>query len=231
MRNIIDILIFKTPFEDKEVFLSKFKKIEEMFVDYMVNANMPLPCEQKESQLFTDKIFWGETFWIQIVFSYLNDIDTIHYFPSLMVSYSLNEIKFQKENMEMFFNDNIKFIFNVFFEQFFIEYDAIYKINDINKWKKLDMNNLKKFDLQDKYSKINKNLLDSMMYLYYTCVKNIHSINENRSMIEQLHQSKDPFHIAQQKMFDMRTDEKQNILIKQAENLKNQIDAFITLIS
>lgn len=62
-----------------------------------------------------------------------NDTD---YFPFIIINYFLNEYKFEKENIESFLQDNIKFIYNVFFQDFFIDYNEKFTINDINKWKK-----------------------------------------------------------------------------------------------
>jgi hypothetical protein len=42
-------------------------------------------------------------------------------------------MRFEKKNIENFLNDNIKFIYNVFFDEFFVDYDKKFDINDINK--------------------------------------------------------------------------------------------------
>lgn len=185
MKSICDILVFKTPFENESVFLDKFNKIKEMFEDYIVNSWIPLKLEKYSNNLYEVYDFKNDDIWIDIDFSFKKDLSLDIFFPAIIVDYKMNESNFDKQNIESFLNDNIKFIFNVFWSDFFVEFDIEkYNIDDYNKWKKLNINELKNFNLDDKTSKENKNILDSMLFLHFNLLKNILNISSSSKEID-----------------------------------------------
>lgn len=231
-RSIASMLVFKTPFEDENIFIEKFKKAQEMFEDYIINSGIDLKKQIIEYNHSILQEYTHDELGIKISYSIKKEFSKNDYFPAIILDYSLNEYKFQKQDIESFLNDNIKFIFNVYFEDFFIDYDTKYKINDINKWKKVDYKQLQKIDMENPLSLWNKQILDSMMYLYYNLVKNIFEINKNSDTIQEILE------------FDMNIDYQANVdffekkqdlikqdLLKTSQKLKMQIDIFIHLIS
>lgn len=230
-RNIASMVVFKTPFENNHTFIEKFKKSSQMFEDYITNSWIPLQKEISENNHYTLFSYKNDELQIEVNYSIKKEFIENDYFPAIILDYSMNEYKFEKENIESFLNDNIKFIFNVYFQDFFIEYDTKYKINDINKWKKVEYENLKKFDVSNPLSRNNKEILDSMMYLYYNLIKNIFEINKNSHTIQEILE----FNIsidfeANLRFFEEKQDYIKQNLLKTAQNLKSQIDAFILLI-
>lgn len=230
MRSLRDILVFKTPFEDENSFRNKFDKIEEMFEDYINNAWIPLDKKEINDEFFEKYEFINDTFWINISFSFKKDLASKDYFPAILVSYFLDDMRFEKKNIENFLNDNIKFIYNVFFDEFFVDYDKKFDINDINKWKKIDLWNFKKFNLENKQATENKQILDSMMYTYFTLVKTIFNIESNSNEIGNLIKWNSIWE-ENMLLFGKRADSTKENLANNAIAIKKQIDIFVDLIS
>jgi len=231
-RSLTDILIFQTPFEDKEIFEKKYKKIQEMLEDYITNSWIELKKTKKENTNYEIFLYSHDILDIHIELSRKKIFGEIDFYPAIMVSYFLNEFKFEKQNIENFLNDNIKFIANMYFDDFFIDFDNKYNICDINKGKKVDYKNLKKFDKENAKSKHNKLILDSMMYLYFSLIKNIFEINSNSDTINLLIEKKSSEDLrASLELFSLKQNSFKESLIQTATKLKTQIEAFITLIS
>jgi len=227
MKSICDIIVFKTPFEDKKDFLDKFKKIKEMFEDYITNSGIPLYLYRYSNNIYDIYDFKNEELWIDIDFSFKKDLDNDIFFPAIIVDYKMNESNFLKENIESFLNDNIKFIFNVFWSDFFVEFDEEkYDIKDFNKWKKLNFDDLKKFNIEDKNSRENKNILDSMFFLHFNLIKNILNIKTSSNEIDKLlsegHSLE--WHL---ELYKQRQQIVKNNLIITQEKLKAQIETFL----
>lgn len=231
-RTIADILIFKTPFQDDDIFEKKYKKILEMFQDYIINSWIDLEKQPFENKNYTWINFINKIYEIEITFIQKNKTDKINYFPNIIVEYKLDDTKFEKENIINFLNDNIKFIYNVYFDDFFVDYDKNYEINDINKWKKIDYSKLKDFDLDDKKSSKNKQILDSMMYIYYSLIKNIFEINKNTDNINWILDIDEKIDLESNlKLLEKRHDILEQNLINQSIKIKNQIDNYLILIN
>lgn len=233
MNSICDILIFKTVFEDENVFKQKHNKIKDMFEDYIINSWIDLKKTVFENEAYNFYSYENNNLKIKVIFSFKKNLsDKYDFLPSWMVNYHLDKQNFLKENIESFLNDNIKFIYNVFFSHFFIEYDVIYNINDYNKWKKLDLDNLPEFDNINKDSVDNKNLIDSMMHVYFSLYKNLFDINKNDDYLELIKSDKSILteYKANLELFKNRTDiVKKDLLIK-LQNVEAQLKAFINLI-
>jgi len=227
--SIVDILVFKTPFEDTNSITHKFNLVKSMWEDYIQNTWLEIQKENLENEMYNVFIYKNDDFWLEIKLRIKkNDTD---YFPFIIINYFLNEYKFEKENIESFLQDNIKFIYNVFFEDFFIDYNEKFTINDINKWKKIEYKNLKKFDLENKNSQENKQILDSLMYIYFNLIKNIFEINSNTDNINKLKTWKDYIELTSNlENFSIRQDKVKNDLIMMSDNIKKQIDLFVWLI-
>lgn len=229
-RSIVDILIFQSPFESEKIFEEKYKKLKEMFDDYITNSGIPLKKSLKWTDVYTQEKFLYESS-IEITFYKKNITQKNNYLPAIIINYKLDDSSFSKENILDFLNDNIKFTYNVYFENFFIDYDKNFKLNDINTWKKLDFNHLKIFDTVDKNSLENKMLLDSMMYIYYSLVKNIFDIHANSDNIDTIiMQSNDINLVWQLELCYQRQDNIKKKLIENALKIKTQIDNFIILL-
>lgn len=227
--SIVDILVFKTPFEDTNSITHKFNLVKSMWEDYIQNTWLEIQKENLENEMYNVFIYKNDEFWLEIRLRIKkNDTD---YFPFIIINYFLNEYKFEKENLESFLQDNIKFIYNVFFQDFFIDYNEKFTINDINKWKKIEYKNLKKFDLENKNSKENKQILDSLMYIYFNLIKNIFEINSNTDNINELKTWKDYIELTSNlENFSLRHNKIKNDLVMMSDNIKKQIDLFVWLI-
>lgn len=231
MRSICDLFVFKAPFEKKETYEDKIKKISEMIEDYNINSWLNLNKTVISNESYNIQNYINETLGIKIQISNKKFFESNDYFPVLIINYFLDTEKFEKTNIEFYINDNIKLISNVFFNDFFIDFDNKYLINDINKWKKLDLKNLKEFDMNNIESKQNKNLLDSMMYIYFSLVKNIFDIDNSALEINNLMKDKifEEFR-ANTLLFNKIWFETKKNLIDSAAKIKQQIDTFLKLI-
>jgi len=69
MNSICDILIFKTNFEEENIFKNKFEKINEMLHVYLINSWLKLEKIEKENQIFDIIQYKEEELWIHIVYS------------------------------------------------------------------------------------------------------------------------------------------------------------------
>jgi len=234
MNSICDILIFKSPFEEIQIFQDKFKKIMEMFDTYIINSWLKTNINKRNNDIFNIYEYLELETNTKIIFSIQKDFSKNNYFPVWTISYYINEKILDKENIEIFLNDNIKFIYNVFFNDFFIDYNINkYKLNDYNKWKKIDYDKLNIFDLENKKSDKNKQLLDSMMYIYFNLIKNIFDIKSNSEYIENvlINQKLKKEFEAKLELFKNRGDIIKRGLIEQSLKVKEQIDTFINFIS
>jgi hypothetical protein len=72
-------------------------------------------------------------FDIEISFSYKKDFEKNILFPSVIVDYKMNIFKFEKQNIESFLNDNILFFANVFGDDFFLDFDEKYSLQERSK--------------------------------------------------------------------------------------------------
>ncbi len=234
MQSIADISIFKTPFESAEAFSVRFERIKTMFEDYIVNAGMNLDSITSENEHYiTKQYFDTEKRLVNITFSFQKNFsETSSYFPAGMINYTINPFVFQKENVESFLNDNIAFIWNVFSTEFFIDYHSDYTIDDRNKGKKIDYNKLGKFDMENPKSEANKQILDSLMYIYFGLVKNIYNLENNSEKLDQFLKNTTLSEAsANFELFSKRGDATKDALVKQASIIKAQIDTFIQLVS
>lgn len=229
-RNIADIFVFNTPFEDNQILYDNFKKIKQMLQDYIINAWIPLEEKEILTNNYINYSFFNKELWIQINFWVKNDISIIDYFPCIILNYSLNEQVFSKENIEFFLNDNIKFIYNIFWENFFIDYDKKYELFDINKGKTINYDEFRNVDMSS-ISQKNKNIINNMMYLYFNLLENIFDINSNIDNInELLNKTNDASFLWNLSLFEERWTQTQKNLIKTSLKLKQQLDTFISLI-
>ena len=202
-----------------------------MIEDYNKNSWINLPITKSEWDTYSIVEYSDDNTWIWIRICTKTDLNSQDYFPILLINYFLDDTKFQKENIESYINDNIKMISNVFFSEFFIDYDKNYKIDDINKWKKLEYEKMKEFDMKELASKENKDLLDSIMYIYYNLVKNIFEIENSAEEIWKLAKQKifEEFN-ANAELFNKIWFETKRNLIDTASKVKKQIDTFIKFI-
>gem|GEM_PF-2204552 len=186
MRSICEVLIFQSPFESVSEFDSKFEKIQTMFQDYLINASMPLPQCSSESPDYYHFTFGSEKESIMVVFSSLKYHAHEKYFPRFIVSYHLETSLFDVENIKLFLNDNLQFLFNVFGDAFFVDTDRTYTIQDHNQGKKINFKDLESFDTSNPYSLKNKLLLDCLCYRYYICMKSHASLSANAPYLASL---------------------------------------------
>lgn len=226
MQSVATFLIFHTPFEEKEFILKKFHKTKEMFQDYIVNTWMSLSEKQYFDWIYDVFEYWNEDIFIS--FSYKKNFDANIFFPSVVVNYDLNIFKFENQNIESFLNDNIWFFSNVFGTDFFLDYDKKYNLDDRVKWKDLNFEDLKKFNLEDKYAYENKKNIDNLLYLHYQLLKNIYNVDNSIISITKLVNKQINFS-NHSELFKTRNDIlKRNLLLTQ-EKMYNHIISFLQL--
>ncbi len=169
---------------------------------------------------------------ISISFSFQKNLSEISYFPAGVINYNLNPFVLEKENIEHFLNDNISFIWNVFATEFFIDVNSNYRLDERSTGKKLDYANLRAFDMENPKSEENKQLLDSLMYIYFGLMKNIFNLENNGEKLDQFLKNTTLSDInATFELFAKRGDATKDALIAQARLVKGQIDTFVTLVS
>lgn len=225
MRNIAEVVIFTTPFEEKATLETKFTRMQQMIEDYFTNSQIPINKTIRDNEEYRS-IEYNTLLWIQIVYS--KKIGNNPYFPFIIGNYFIDEANFHKEDIEYFLNDHIKFIHNVFFEDFFIDYDEKYTLIEINKGKTLRYEELEQFDLTNKWSKKNKKILDSLMFLYYTLIKKMYEI-ENFSQESSKH--KEYFLQGYSAFLDKKHSLLKEQMQEMAKKIKYHIDTFLSFFS
>ncbi len=147
-----------------------------MFRDYCKNASLPVREIESKTATRKEQVFSDDHNNIRVSFSSLADLAEFSYYPALSIQYELNESVFEKSAIESFLNDNIRFVSGVFFEEYFLDADSKFRIDAMNSGKKYSVDDLKKFDTSLPNSRENKRLLDSLLYLHYSLMKNIFDI-------------------------------------------------------
>lgn len=176
MRQIADILAFKTPFENADSFSEKIRRSLTMFRDYCGNASLPVKEVTSTTPTRLEHVFSDAGGNVRVSFSSLSNLSEFSYYPALSIRYELDESVFRKPAIESFLNDNIRFVSGVFFEEYFLDTDSKFHIDAMNSGKKYSVDDLKKFDTAMPNSRENKRLLDSLLYLHYSLMKNIFDI-------------------------------------------------------
>ena len=228
MQSIATLLLFHTPFEEKEIIVKRFFKTKEMFQDYIINTWIPLEVSHIQDGIYDIFEYSNTQLDIFISFSYKIDFEKNILFPSVIVDYQMNIYKFEKQNIESFLNDNILFFANVFWHDFFLDFDEKFLLQERSKWKKVDFDGLKKFDLKNKNAPENKQILDSMMFLHFQLLKNIYQIDNSTQNITDLILSQREF-AHQGKIFQARKSILKKDLISTQERLLWHIESFLQL--
>jgi hypothetical protein len=78
---VCDILIFKTPFEEDNIFFDKFRKIENMIDDYLKNSQIELEKHKVKNNDFTINTYKKEDLPIEITLVVDNDFIVNDYMP------------------------------------------------------------------------------------------------------------------------------------------------------
>ena len=193
-----------------------------MFEDYLMNAGMDVISEISENDHYITKVYHdADRRVMDVSFSFQKNLSDISYFPAGIINYNLNPFILEKENIEHFLNDNIAFIWNVFETEFFIDFHSDYTLNDRNKGKKLDYANLKSFNTENPKSDENKQVLDSLMYIYFGLMKNIFNLENNGEKLDLFLKNTTLSNIgATFDLFSKRGDTTKDALITQARLIK-----------
>ena len=232
LRPIADIYVFKTPFEDAGAFAERARRAVEMLEDYGQSSGLGLSRETQEDERGRVRHYSDASGYLTITVSEQIDVADIAYLPALLLRYTLDDARLDTSAIEAFLEDNIKFIFNVFFHDFFIDYDSRFSLNDISKGKKIDYTVLAKLDASDPRSRTNKDILDSLMYLYYQLLKNAYDIESNMETLRDLSARDTTGYIASEaELFAARGDTTRGRLLAQALRIRQQIDTYVHLIS
>jgi hypothetical protein len=93
--------------------------------------------------------------------------------PHCNITVEMEDSQLEKELVEDFLNTIIRFFSGTLTQEYFLDYDSIYRIETMNQGKKYSIDDIKNLDTKNIQDTKNKNLLDSILYLHYTLEKQI----------------------------------------------------------
>jgi hypothetical protein len=96
--------------------------------------------------------------------------------PHMILCVDLSNTHLEKSIIEDFLNTIIRFFSGTLSDQYFVEYDTTYRIDNMNQGKKYSIKDIANIDMEELHNPKNKNLLDSLLYLHYTLQEQILSI-------------------------------------------------------
>lgn len=171
MRKILDITVFRTPVDTLELLQKKWEYIIQMFSDYIMNSGDDF-TEMRETNSYFKKItFSNELSIFTLCTEYI--ISDTYYKPYIIFSIQIADTGIPSELIENILNDTIRFFSWMFQDDYFIDYDDTYHIFPMNVGKKYSIEDIDWLNMDNRNTKENKKLLDSLLYLHYTLQNNI----------------------------------------------------------
>lgn len=183
MRTILEIVTFHTPVDIIEITENKEQKIRTMIADFLINS----------WENFEEKKTTNEDFEIQsyILMNTILDVSIkrdnkmwSYILPHCIIRVSMNDSAFEKTIIEDFLNTIIRFFSGTLVNEYFLDYDSSYHLDEMNQWKKYSIKDITNIDVEWTKKSKSKNLLDSMLYLHYTLEKQIFSLGIQRKELE-----------------------------------------------
>lgn len=172
MHSILEITTFYTPVDSLEYIESKEQQIRSMIEDFLINSWNEF-TQQNSRNDYYDALKYTLKH-ISVSISIKHDAKMLDYLmPHCIVLVEIDEGIFEKWIIEDFLNTIIRFFSGTLIRWYFIEYDARYHVEDMNQWKKYSLEDISKIDIENIENSKNKNLLDWILYLYYTLEKQI----------------------------------------------------------
>ena len=235
MRSIAEICIFKTPFEKTEQIADKFRKVQEMLMDYSVNSWVSFLRSEHDSGTFRNIVFQESHGLAKITFSFRTNFSNFDFLPVGLANFELEDMKLEKRFIESFLDDVVKFFANVFHDAFFLDIDRNFHIASYVKWAKQDPKALTEFDLDHPWSDKNKKFLDYSLYLYFSLLKNALHLDRWEVAIQALLNNNtipgSPGFSENLLLSKERQDEVKKMLLRQMEVVRLQIEHFISILS
>lgn len=229
MRTILEIVTFHTPVDIIEITENKEQKIRTMIADFLINS----------WENFEEKKTTNEDYEIQsyILKNTVLDVSIKqdskmwnHIIPHCIVTISMNDFVFENTIVEDFLNTIIRFFSGTLVNEYFLNYDSSYHLDEMNQWKKYSIKDIANIDVEWTKKSKNKNLLDSILYLHYTLEKEIFSLGIQRKELDTFLSWKwlSEYSIEYISMSKKRTDSTIIELLKTISTLHNQIQIILS---
>lgn len=229
MRTILEIVTFHTPVDVIEITESKEQKIRTMIADFLINS-----WENFEEKKTTNDDYEIQSYILTntiLDVSIKRDNRMYNYIlPHCIITVSMDDSLFEKTIIEDFLNTIIRFFSGTLVNEYFLDYDSTYNLDEMNQWKKYSIKDIANIDIEWTKKSKNKNLLDSILYLHYTLEKQIFSLGIQRKELDTFLSGKweKEYSIEYISLSKKRTDSTIDGLLKAITILHNQIQIILS---
>ncbi len=167
MHNILKIITFHTPIESIDTTEHRELQIQDMVWDFIVNSGEDFQVNHTGSSIYQTIRYIHKNLHLSLDIK--QDIEMINYWiPHMILSVDLVDSHLERSVVDDFLNTIVRFFSGTLSDQYFIEYDSVYHIDDMNQGKKYSIKDIATLDMEKLHDPNNKNLLDSLLYLHYT---------------------------------------------------------------
>jgi hypothetical protein len=146
-----------------------------MVWDFVMNSDEEFQMTQTNSDIYETLEYIHHD--VSISLAIKQDTHMNQYLmPHMILCVDLSNMHLEKNIIEDFLNTIVRFFSGTLSDQYFLEYDTAYCIDDMNQGKKYNIKDIANIDMEELHNPENKNLLDSLLYLHYTLQEQILSI-------------------------------------------------------
>jgi hypothetical protein len=175
MRNILKITTFHTPIETLTTTEYRQHQIRNMISDFVMNSGEEFQITHTNKETYETLEYTHHD--VSLSLTIKQDTHMSQYLmPHMILCVDLSNTHLEKSIIEDFLNTIVRFFSGILSDQYFIEYDSNYRIDDMNQGKKYSIKDIANIDMEELHNPGNKNLLDSLLYLHYTLQEQILSI-------------------------------------------------------
>ena len=225
LRNICDIVVFHTPLDTNESMFVRTKIVREMIDGYL--SGMGISWNTHEDVTHTTQTILSEFQGTIFTISFSSSIGLI---PSIRVSL-MPAPQLSKVVVESLLSDIVRIFRGQFSARYFLEYDPIYHLDEMNMGKKYDLADIAWCDIRSASHDEIVGLLDAIYFLHFRLVRELSrslDSEENISTLLEIPLSSD-LTLGLQTSW-MRIGEIQQSLISQIAQVRTQIELFNSLL-
>lgn len=206
MYEVLEILVFKSPFDTQGDFLKKQMMLTTMFEDYAVATEGKIFSseEQKGAVVFDSKKIQYTGVSMELQLAIKKELSPVRkdispkelnhsVAPMIIFSVHMRAGAFDKQAVESLLDDTIRFFSGVFPGEYFADVDSQYTISRMNEGKKYQESDLVAYDFEKHDSAQNKRMYDALLYLRYGLTKNMKQLQSELQKSEDVSSSSEAF--------------------------------------
>ncbi|MFO0763849.1 MAG: hypothetical protein U0518_03255 [Candidatus Gracilibacteria bacterium] len=224
-RNICDIVVFHTPLDVNSAISERTKIVREMVDGYL--SGMGVSWNTHENITPTTQTIISEFQGTIFTMSFSSSVGLI---PSIRASL-MPSSQLSKAIVENFLSDIVRIFRGQFFERYFLEYDPIYHLDEMNMGKKYDLDDIAGCDIRSASHDEIVRLLDAIYFLHFRLVRELsRSLDSEENISTLLGISLSSDLVLGLQTSGVRIGEIQQSLISQIAQVRAQIELFNSLL-